>query len=110
VLELTFKGQLASLECSLKVVEELPAEYSAEDFDVNEEVLSRRDPLLSVGRESSARDDTMDVRVRVEPLTPGVEDSQEADSGTEVFGVLGDLEKRLGRGTKEEAVDETFVL
>ena len=45
-----------------------------------------------------------------EGLAPGVEDGKEAEAGTEVAGVGGDLLKRVGRGAQQEVVDDLGVL
>ena len=43
-------------------------------------------------------------------LTPGVEDREEADIGTEVLGVCSDGEECFGAGSEETVVDPFLVL
>src|SRR3974390_3861777 len=45
-----------------------------------------------------------------EGLAQGVEDSLEADLGTEMFAIPGNGLERLGRGLEENAVDHLLVL
>jgi len=52
----------------------------------------------------------MEMRVNPEGLPPGVQDSKKANVSTQVLGILADLEKRLGYGTKENPVDDALVL
>jgi hypothetical protein len=108
--QLAFESQLPFVVRSLQVVEELPSEDPAEDFDGKEELLSRRNPLLAIRSDSTSGNDAMEVWVKIEALTPRVQDRKESDVGTQVLRIPCDLEKRLGGRTKKEAVDETFVL
>lgn len=52
----------------------------------------------------------MQVRVRLQPLPPGVQHREEADLGAEVAGIGGDPPQRLGGGLEEQAIDGTLVL
>jgi len=50
------------------------------------------------------------MRMKLQALSPAVEHSEEADLGTEVSRIAGDLKQGLGAGVKEQVVDEPFVL
>src|SRR6266568_5708471 len=52
----------------------------------------------------------MHVRVMFEFLIPGVEHTEEADLGAEMFGIASDVEKSCGTGLQQEMVQEFLVL
>ena len=52
----------------------------------------------------------MDVRVMSERLSPGVEDTEDADLSPEMFPVAGHLEQRGRTGLKQERIDHALVL
>ena len=52
----------------------------------------------------------MDVRVVIEALSPGVQDSGEADVGAEVLWIGGDRRERLSRGREQQSIDLGLVL
>ena len=60
------------LEAFFKEVKELPLEQRRYHPDGDEKPFTGWDPAVSVGRESSSGDDTMDVRMIHEVLPPGV--------------------------------------
>ena len=43
-------------------------------------------------------------------LIPGMQDAEEPNLSTEMFGIAGDLEQCVGAGAKQKAVDFTLVL
>jgi hypothetical protein len=50
----------------------------------------------------------MDMWVMGQRLSPGVQDGDEADFGTETLG--GELHARLGRSAQQQAIDRLLVL
>jgi len=52
----------------------------------------------------------MHVRVMFEFLIPGVEHTEEADLGAEMFGIASDCEEGCGTGLQQEMVQEFLVL
>ena len=68
------------------------------------------DPVLAVGRETAARDDAVQMRVMNQLLAPGVEDGEEADLGTQVFGISSDRAESSGRGLEQQVVNHYLVL
>ena len=52
----------------------------------------------------------MQVGMKEEILSPTVEHGEEADLGTEMFGIGSDGGQGLGRGSEQDAVDDIFVL
>jgi hypothetical protein len=51
----------------------------------------------------------MHVRVKVKILPPGVQHGQSADLCTQVLGIGGPLEQRLGGGSEQEVIDNPGV-
>jgi hypothetical protein len=52
----------------------------------------------------------MHVRVKIELLAPGVQDTEETDLRTEVFRVASDFEKGFCTGTEQKIVDNLFIM
>ena len=86
------------------------AEQTGEDSHRQEESCSTLDPPQAVGRESSAGNDAMEVRMVEQVLSPGVKYGEESDFGTQVLRIGGDDAQCLGCGTEKEAVDNPFVV
>ena len=63
-----------------------------------------------VKRQSAARYDAVDVWMALQSLTPRMQNAEEADFRTEVFGVCRDGFQSLGCGPEENAVDSLLVL
>ncbi len=52
----------------------------------------------------------MDMRMNLEILSPGVQDTEESDLSAEMLGIGGDLQKRCGAGVKQEIINDLLVL
>lgn len=65
---------------------------------------------MSIVGQATGRDDTVDVGMVDQSLTPGVEDEDKAEAGAEVAGVDGDVLKRPGRRAQQEVVDDLRAL
>ena len=65
---------------------------------------------MALGSQSSSRDNTMEVRMVHQILSPSVQDGDKTDLGAEMFGVGGNGEKSLGGGTKKEIIQHALVL
>ena len=52
----------------------------------------------------------MDMGVGSEPLSPGVQNAEEADLRAEMSGIASDFEKCFRTGAKQEIVEDLFVL
>src|SRR2546425_144682 len=81
------------------------AEQGREHLHRYEEVAAARNPAIAFWRESAAGYDAMDMRMMIELLSPGVQDGDDADVGTEVLWIGSDRGQRLGHGRKQQAVD-----
>jgi hypothetical protein len=68
------------------------------------------DPLLAVGRDTSGRNDTVEVRMSQQVLSPGMQDRKEANVCPEVARIAGHLEQGLGTGAEQEVIEDLLVL
>jgi hypothetical protein len=64
--------QLPSLKRRLEPSNELPAKYAPEYLDGEKESRARLNPTCAIEGESTRRDDTVDVGMKLEFLIPGV--------------------------------------
>jgi len=90
--------------------EEQASEAPAEDLHGEEEVRATGEPSGPVGRQASSGEDTVEMRVMVEWLAPGMEHRQAADVRPEMLRVPGDVLERLRHGPKEHALEHTRVV
>ena len=60
--------------------------------------------------ETAGGNDAVDMRMKLQALSPAVEHAEEADLGTEVSRIAGDFEQSLSARAKEQVVDQPFVL
>ena len=94
----------------LEVLEEEATKEAREHAHRQKEAGSTRDPSRAIGREAAARDDTVQMRMMHQGLSPRVQHGEEADLGAEMLGIGGDGAQGLGGRAKEDAVDLRFVL
>jgi hypothetical protein len=104
------KTELAFSVSSLEQSEELAPEEAAQHSDRKKEVLTARDPTRPLRGETAPGNHTMDMRMVMEVLSPGVKHGEEADLGTEMSGVGSDLEQGLRGGAQQKMVDNLLVL
>ena len=90
--------------------EEQASEAPAEDLHWQEEVRAPGEPSGPVGRQASSGEDTVEMRVMVELLAPGMEHRQAADVRPAMLRVPGDILERLRHGPKEQAIEHTRVV
>jgi hypothetical protein len=102
--------KLVFLEGTLESREKLPAKDHTEYFDGEKELVSAGNPSPMIWGEPSAWDHTMHMGMSEQRLPPGVQNREESDLRTEVLGISGDLEKGLGRGPKQQAVNQSLIL
>jgi hypothetical protein len=102
--------QLAGIEGLLQVAQEQPAKQTGQHSYWQEESGAARNPVGTIGRDSAARDDTMQVGMMEKILSPGVKHGEETDLGGQMFGIGSYGGQGLGRGSEQDAVDEIFVL
>ena len=97
------------MQC-LKTFEEQAPEQAREHPNRQEEVRTAWHPAHAVGGDAPARYNAVNMRMVIEVLSPGVQDSGEADVGAEVLRIGGDRGERLGRGLEQQSVDLGLVL
>ena len=83
-----------------KAIHKLTSEYTAKDFDRQEEACRRRNPAGVIGRQSTGRNDAVNMRMVQQLLIPRVQDTEEADLRAEMLRVAGHSQQRLGAGAK----------
>jgi hypothetical protein len=90
--------------------EEQALEAPAEDLHRQEEVRAAGEPSGPVGCQAPSGEDTVEMRVMVELLAPGMEHRQAADVRPEMLRVPGDILERLRHGPKEEVIEHPRVV
>ena len=80
-------------ECSSQPIDEFASEHSAQDFDRQEEGIAGADPARVVWRKTARRDHTMDMRMDLKSLPPRVQHTDEADLGSKMFFIGGNLKQ-----------------
>ena len=103
------KAQFAAIEGLSQFFEKESAKETGEDFDRKKETGAAGNPF-SLWGDTAAWDHTMQMRMMIEVLSPGVEDSEEADLSAEMLWIAGDGEERLGSGAEEHVVEGLLVL
>ncbi len=73
-------------------------------------MLRAGDPAGAIGGEAAAGNDAMQVRMKMQVLTPGVEHGEKADGGAQMSGVGCNGEQSFGSGLKQDGVDLSRVL
>ena len=108
--EISEELQLASIVSGHETFEEQAPEQAREHPNREEEVRTASHPVHAVGGDTSARYNAVDVRVVIEALSPGMQDSGEADVGAEVLWIGGDSGESLSRGREQQSVDLSLVV
>src|ERR1700730_15247854 len=103
------------LECpglkgSLESGDKRAAEDTAEHFDGKEERAAGGGPAGAVLSEGGRGQPAVDMRMRVQSLVPGMEHAEEANLGSKVPGIAGDLQQSCSTGLKQQVIDQTLVL
>jgi len=104
------KGELAVSKGALERFVELTAKDVTEQLDGKKEIVAWFDPARVISRQSTGWHHAMNVWVGREFLTPGMQNTEEADFCTEVFGIAGHFEESFCTGAKQEIVEDLFVL
>ena len=80
------------VEGRLEAGDELAAEHAPQYGDGKEEAWVRSNPTGVIERESAGGNDTMDMRMKLEFLVPGMEHAEETDLGAEMGGITSHFE------------------
>jgi hypothetical protein len=93
----------------LKEVEKLAAEDAAEDLDGEEEGIFRMNPARVAWIETAGGDNAVKMRMQSQVLSPGVQDAEEANLGSEMLGVGRNFEHGLSAGAEEQIVKQPWI-
>ena len=102
------KDQFLFFEGIFEKTEELASEQSRDHPDRKKKSSTGWFPG-AIGKKSTSRDDTVEVGMIHEVLTPGMENTDEAYGCTEMFWVLGELCQCLGGGAKKQIVQDYLI-
>jgi hypothetical protein len=108
--ELASESELVFFKSSFEASQELSLEDETENFDRQKELRSAGNPSLMIWGESSSRDYAMQMGMSEKSLAPSMQNGQKADVGAQVFGIRSDLEESLGRGPKQQAINQSLIL
>ena len=109
-LEVFGKAELTILEGLAKCCNKLATENLAEYRFGQEVVVWRVHPTSVIERETTGRDDTMDMGMKPDLLIPSVQHAEKTNLCTEVSGIAGDFEKGFCTGAKQKIVKDLLVL
>jgi hypothetical protein len=102
--------QLVMLKSRLETGDELAAKHTSEYLNGEKKAGARSNPASVIEGEPTGGGDTVNMRMKLEFLIPGVQHAEEADLGPEMSGVASDFEKSFCAGTKQQSIDQFFVL
>ena len=105
-MKLKFAVAVSGLELS----QELGSIDDTQHFHRQEKARRAGLPTRSVRREPSAGNNTMDMGMVQQVLTPGVQDCQHPNPYTQVTRVRRHLLKRLGGRAEQDTVDDRWIL
>ena len=106
-MELELSGCMSLLERC----DEFPTEELAEHPYREEKLVPPGTyPVRVIPGQAAGGHDTMNVRMMLQLLIPGVEDTEKADLGTEMLGVRGNIDQGVGAAAEQQTVNHCFVL
>ena len=103
------KVQVALCKGVTQTGDEFPAKDLAQYLHGEKEGRTRVDPPRSVWGQSAGGHDTVDMRMMLEALPPGVQDHEPANGGTQAPRVRGHLQKRGRGGAEEQVVHDALI-
>src|SRR5262249_36744145 len=89
------ESELLPAKGALQPSHKLATKEAAQDLYRKKETRWRSDPALAVRGQSAARHHAVNMWMPLQGLSPGMENAQEADLGSEVLGIGCDFEQRL---------------
>jgi hypothetical protein len=104
------KAEFVVLVSTRQGFQEEPAEQPGQDVDGQKEALATTAPVRAIERQTTARNNAMQMRMMPQGLAPGVQHCQEANLGLEVFRIGSDRAQRFGGGGEENVVDDALIL
>src|SRR5260370_37651240 len=109
-LQVSMKVELAIMKGALERFVELSAKDVTEHLDGKKEIVAWFDPARVIGRQSTGWHHAMNMWVGREFLTPGMQNTEEANFCTEGSGIAGHFEESFCTGAKQEIVEDLLVL
>ena len=103
------KKEIPFLEGMIEEVQELPFEQGRHDPDREEKPFPGGYPAVAVRGETTPGDDTVEVGMAHEVLTPGMENADNPYRGPEMFRGLCKFGERLGGGAEKQIVQDLLV-
>jgi hypothetical protein len=94
---------------ALKEIEKLAAKDATKDLDGKEEGILRMNPARVAWIETAGGNDAVEMRMQSQVLSPGVQNAQEADLGSEVLRVGRNFEHGLSAGAEEQIVEQPWI-
>ena len=67
------------------------------------------DPAGVIGSQSAGGNETVQMGMKLEVLTPGMKNGEDADPRTEMARIGGDLEQGLGSCAKQHRIEKSLV-
>jgi len=96
------KAESAVLEFAFKASDKLAAKEAAEHLDGKKEPVTRSNPVRVIERQAAGGNHAMDMRVKVEFLTPGMQHAEEADFCAEMSRIACDFQKGFSTSAKQK--------
>jgi hypothetical protein len=112
VLQFAVKAEFALYKRILKSLRELGSKHDLQHLFRQEKAVAwvQMDPRPMIKRQSTRRNNAVDVWMMFEFLSPGVKYAEETDLGTQVFWIAGDFDQSLSTQTEQKRVDKPLVL
>ena len=79
-----------------------PEDLGQHVFRQEEILRTRLDPAAVIGRETAARQHTVDMDVVLDLLIPGMQNTEEADLGAQALGIASHLEQGFRARTQQQ--------
>ena len=95
---------------ALETCYKLASKDPAQDSDRQKESGRRPDPTLVIWGQAAARHNTVNVWMPLQGLSPGGENTQEANPGSEMLRIGRDVDQRFRAGLEEEPEQDLLVL
>jgi len=92
--------ELLVLEGGPEASDELATKHATQHWAGKKEMRAGSNPSSMVEREPAGRDDTVNMRMKLKLLVPGMQHTEEADLGPETSGIAGDLEESFCTGAE----------
>lgn len=91
-------------------IDKLCSEDFAERLNGHEKRIQRMNPPFFVRRDSAAGNDAVNVRMEQKVLPPRMQDAEETNLGSQMFGVARHFTKRFGYRAEQEVIERPLIL